>query len=173
MDALKSLRRKKKRQHLTLSAASSHSGLQCVLVETHRNSFAVVHHEVFPYPEKVRTLVDGLATDSAIPLDIREMAATDLEFSRFMVDSARALLSHVARAKVEPDLLILNRLDTWKGPTGDQAMYLQRKALNALYYIGDRDTARQLQERAIGWSVELELISYLTIESILLRQRQQ
>lgn len=56
--------------------------------------------------------------------------------------------------------------------TQDERTYLQQKALDALYYIGDDDTVRRLQQRATGWSPELEIAFYRTVEHILSRQKQ-
>ncbi len=47
---------------------------------------------------------------------------------------------------------------------------LQRKAINALYYLGDAETLRRLQSRPTTWSPELEQAFYWAIEEILVRQ---
>lgn len=58
-------------------------------------------------------------------------------------------------------------------PTETEATYLQGKALDALYYIGDAETVEPLQERATGWTPELEIAFYRTVERILSRQKQR
>lgn len=58
-------------------------------------------------------------------------------------------------------------------PMPDERRYLQQKALDALFYIGDAETLRRLQKRASGWSLELENAFYRTIERIRSRQNQQ
>ena len=57
--------------------------------------------------------------------------------------------------------------------TQDERTYLQQKALDALYYIGDDETVQRLQQRSTGWSTELEIAFYRTVERILSRQNQQ
>ncbi len=58
-------------------------------------------------------------------------------------------------------------------PLPDERRYLQHKALDALFYIGDAETLRRLQQRPSSWSLELENASYRTIERIRSRQNQQ
>jgi HEAT repeat protein len=58
-------------------------------------------------------------------------------------------------------------------PLPDERRYLQHKALDALFYIGDADTLCRLQERPSSWSLELENAFYRTIERIRSRQNQQ
>jgi len=64
-------------------------------------------------------------------------------------------------------------------PLPDERRYLQHKALDALFYIGDAETLRRLQERLnwsanfSSWSLELENAFYRTIERIRSRQNQQ
>ena len=48
--------------------------------------------------------------------------------------------------------------------------YVQRKALEALYYIGDIRTLARLQHRPADWPPELESTFYRTSEAILMRQ---
>ena len=55
----------------------------------------------------------------------------------------------------------------------DERRYLQHKALDALFYIGDAETLRRLQQRPSSWSLELENAFYRTIERIRSRQNQQ
>ncbi len=54
-----------------------------------------------------------------------------------------------------------------------EARYLQQKALDALYYIGDAETLKRLQQHAVAWSPDLENAFYRTIERIRSRQNQQ
>jgi HEAT repeat protein len=58
-------------------------------------------------------------------------------------------------------------------PLPDERRYLQHKALDALFYIGDAETLRRLQQRPSSWSLELENAFYRTIERIRSRQNQQ
>lgn len=58
-------------------------------------------------------------------------------------------------------------------PLPDERRYLQHKALDALFYIGDAETLRRLQKRPSSWSLELENAFYRTIERIRSRQNQQ
>jgi len=58
-------------------------------------------------------------------------------------------------------------------PMPDERRYLQHKALDALFYIGDAETLRRLQQRPSSWSLELENAFYRTIERIRSRQNQQ
>jgi len=58
-------------------------------------------------------------------------------------------------------------------PLPDERRYLQHKALDALFYIGDTETLRRLQKRPSSWSLELENAFYRTIERIRSRQNQQ
>jgi HEAT repeat protein len=58
-------------------------------------------------------------------------------------------------------------------PLPDERRYLQQKALDALFYIGDAETLRRLQQRSSSWSLELENAFYRTIERIRSRQNQQ
>jgi hypothetical protein len=58
-------------------------------------------------------------------------------------------------------------------PLPDERRYLQQKALDALFYIGDAETLRRLQKRPSSWSLELENAFYRTIERIRSRQNQQ
>ncbi len=51
--------------------------------------------------------------------------------------------------------------------------YVQRKALEALYYIGDLMTLARLQHRPADWPSELESTFYRTSEAILMRQTSQ
>jgi len=55
----------------------------------------------------------------------------------------------------------------------DERRYLQHKALDALFYIGDAETLRRLQQRPSSWSLTLENAFYRTIERIRSRQNQQ
>ncbi|HOU14486.1 MAG TPA: CHAT domain-containing protein [Anaerolineae bacterium] len=54
-----------------------------------------------------------------------------------------------------------------------QAQYLQHKALDALYYIGDDETLQRLQRHTVAWSPDLENVFYRTVERISSRQNQQ
>ena len=58
-------------------------------------------------------------------------------------------------------------------PLPDERRYLQHRALDALFYIGDAETLRRLQQRPSSWSLELENAFYRTIERIRSRQNQQ
>ncbi len=58
-------------------------------------------------------------------------------------------------------------------PTQAESHYLQHKALDALYYIGDAQTLTRLQQHAVAWSPDLENAFYRTIERIRSRQNQQ
>jgi len=58
-------------------------------------------------------------------------------------------------------------------PTAEQTVYLQQRALDALYYIGDDATIEPLQDHATDWTPELQIAFYRTVERILSRQRQQ
>jgi hypothetical protein len=59
------------------------------------------------------------------------------------------------------------------GPLSDATRrYLQRKALEALVYIGDTSTLERLQQRAFTWDPELELAFYRTSEELLIRARE-
>ncbi len=51
--------------------------------------------------------------------------------------------------------------------------YVQRKALEALYYIGDLMTLARLQHRPADWPPELESTFYRTSEAILMRHTSQ
>jgi hypothetical protein len=51
-----------------------------------------------------------------------------------------------------------------------ESQRLQRKALEALRFLGDEATLRRLQARPAGWSPELEHAFYWTIEEIVARQ---
>ncbi len=64
-------------------------------------------------------------------------------------------------------------LNLHKHPLPDERRYLQHKALDALFYIGDNETLRRLQKRPSSWSLELENAFYRTIERIRSRQNQQ
>ncbi|MFP4396280.1 MAG: NACHT domain-containing protein, partial [Anaerolineales bacterium] len=55
----------------------------------------------------------------------------------------------------------------------DMERYVQRKALEALYYIGDLMTLARLQHRPADWPPELESTFYRTSEAILMRQTSQ
>ena len=57
-------------------------------------------------------------------------------------------------------------------PSPTEARYLQHKALDALYYIGDAETLKRLQKHAIAWTPDLENAFYRTIERIRARQNQ-
>ena len=70
-------------------------------------------------------------------------------------------------------------LDLRAYPVADERHYLQHKALDALFYIGDAETLRRLQKRqnwsasSSSWSLKLENAFYRTIERIRSRQNQQ
>ncbi len=64
-------------------------------------------------------------------------------------------------------------LNLRENPLPDECRYLQQKALDALFYIGDAETLRRLQKRPSSWSLELENAFYRTIERIRSRQNQQ
>ena len=51
--------------------------------------------------------------------------------------------------------------------------YVQRKALEALYYIGDLTTLARLQHHPADWPLDLESTFYRTSEAILMRQTSQ
>jgi len=54
------------------------------------------------------------------------------------------------------------------GPLSDGTRrYLQRKALEALVYVGDMETLEKLKQRAFTWDPDLELAFYRTSEEIL------
>ncbi|HQE92895.1 MAG TPA: CHAT domain-containing protein [Anaerolineae bacterium] len=55
----------------------------------------------------------------------------------------------------------------------DEAHYLQHKALDALYYIGNDETLQRLQRHTVAWSPDLENAFYRTVERISSRQNQQ
>ncbi|MGC9393709.1 MAG: HEAT repeat domain-containing protein, partial [Anaerolineae bacterium] len=67
----------------------------------------------------------------------------------------------------------LSTLNLRESPLPDERRYLQHKALDALFYIGDAETLRRLQQRPSSWSLELENAFYRTIERIRSRQNQQ
>jgi hypothetical protein len=50
-----------------------------------------------------------------------------------------------------------------------EKLELQRRALEALYYVGDQETLTRLQARPPGWDLELEQAFYWTAEEILAR----
>jgi HEAT repeat protein len=59
------------------------------------------------------------------------------------------------------------------GPLPDSnRRYLQRKALEALVYLGDTSTLKQLRQRAFTWDPDLELAFYRTSEEILARGKE-
>ncbi len=53
-----------------------------------------------------------------------------------------------------------------------ETQYLQHKALDALYYIGDDETLQRLQRHTVAWSPDLENAFYRTVERISSRQNQ-
>lgn len=65
---------------------------------------------------------------------------------------------------------LLDLLNLPASPTPEARDYLQRQALEALYYLGDAETLRRLQCRPTSGSPELELAFYWAIEEILARQ---
>ncbi|MGC9398883.1 MAG: CHAT domain-containing protein [Anaerolineae bacterium] len=59
------------------------------------------------------------------------------------------------------------------GPLSDATQrYLQRKALEALAYLGDMETLKRLKQEAFTWDPELEMAFYRTHEEILVHRKQ-
>lgn len=58
-------------------------------------------------------------------------------------------------------------LELSRAPSLEECHYLQRKALEALYYVGDAETLERLRKRPFAWDPALERAYYWTTEELL------
>ena len=81
---------------------------------------------------------------------------------------------HAVEHKVKLEDIALGNLGVLRivGPIPDDTRhYLQRKALEALVYVGDAETLQRLQNRAFTWNPNLEMAFHRTSEEILIREK--
>ncbi len=82
---------------------------------------------------------------------------------------------HAEKYKEDLESIALGDFEALRlvGPLPDNnRRYLQRKALEALVYLGDTSTLKQLRQRAFTWDPDLELAFYRTSEEILARGKE-
>jgi anhydro-N-acetylmuramic acid kinase len=115
MDTIARFNRKKKRRILALSAASRHTGMQCLYLETEKNDWRVIEYQCTPYPSKIRDRMGQIESVQPHACSLAEIAALDWELSHFFIACGDTLLQTLPRKERSPDLAALNRYCLWRG----------------------------------------------------------
>lgn len=128
------LKKNKKRRILVISASGTQGGIQCIYIGAH-GTWEILSHAMMPYPQKLATIVEKLASGNLDSLRSSDYAWFDLKLSQLMVECARTVLAQVPRSIKQPHLAVLNKPSFWKGPIGEnlQQMHWDVTAGDAQY----------------------------------------
>lgn len=113
MDYLARLKKLKKRRILVLSAASVHSGIQSVYIETAKEGWHIIYHQILPYPREIQEI----SKSSSEEIHLRNFAVLDNKMSRFYIECCNTTCSHVSKSQKQPDIVVLNRFSLWQDLT--------------------------------------------------------
>jgi len=123
MNYMMKLFRRKKRQFLILSASDIHIGLKCLYLELMNNTWHIHFNQSIHYPNTIIACINEIYERSHKADDfdcIQKIAELDNRLSRFYLEIARTILTHIPEAKRHTDLIILNRFSLWRGAVEDK-----------------------------------------------------
>ncbi len=104
--------KKKRRRIIVLSAASVHTGMQCLYIDVQKTAWRIIDYQCIPYPQKLNAALTGAEQNSSG--QIAKLALIDRLFSTFFIECTNTLLQPLPRAERKPDLFVLNRMQLWK-----------------------------------------------------------
>lgn len=114
MSLITKIRKLKRKKILVLSAASMDSGMQCLYLESAKESWHIISHLNVSYPASIRTVCDAILGGQQTAIGFDALALFDFRLSSFYAECCQSLLTHVSKLLKKPDCIVINRLQVAK-----------------------------------------------------------
>jgi anhydro-N-acetylmuramic acid kinase len=114
MDTLASLRKKKRKCVVALSAGRAGSGIQCVYFESHPTKWELVSHAFVPYAFDFQKIVEQIQSENPARIALPELADLHRRAGLLYAEAASTALSQAPARMRRPDVGVLNRFLLWR-----------------------------------------------------------
>jgi anhydro-N-acetylmuramic acid kinase len=103
------IKKTKKTRMLVLSTGGPQSGMQCLYISAKGDTWEILSHAVFPYPDQLAKEIELISHKPEVPVMLGHFASIDQKMTYFMLDCSRSLLSNAQKVNKQPHLIVVNK----------------------------------------------------------------